>query len=111
MTTYCQRCGEELTAPKFHNGKPYGFSCYEVITGEKPRDKRKFVEAEIFEQLPEKHGSIRLKVSGKIYRLGGCFKDTSGKFHSTLAEFNENNTKAWLVTHDRKGNPIWGSNF
>ena len=30
----CTCCGADITAPKFWKGKPYGFSCYAVVSGE-----------------------------------------------------------------------------
>lgn len=30
----CTCCGADISAPKFWKGKPYGFSCYAVVSGE-----------------------------------------------------------------------------
>lgn len=109
MSCFCTRCGEELTAPKFHDGKPYGFSCYEVVTGKKSKDKRKFVQVEPVEPLPEaKAFPLRVKHLGKVFYLGGTFRDTENKLHNSLAEFTDTGS-VFMVTHDRKGSPIWKS--
>ena len=31
MTIHCELCGEELTAPQFFEGKPYGWSCIKKV--------------------------------------------------------------------------------
>lgn len=110
MAICCTRCGEELTAPKFHNGRPYGFSCYEVISGKKSKDKRKFVHVELLEPLPEmKAFPLKVIYQGKVFHLGSTFRDlVENKPHNSLAEFGDDGS-VFMVTHDRKGVPIWRS--
>ena len=109
MAIFCTRCGEELTAPKFHNGKPYGYSCYAVITGKKSQDKRQFVEVDLLAPLPElNYFPLVVRYQGKRYNLGGTFRDVAGKPHNSLAEFGADG-QVYMVTHDRKGKCIWES--
>jgi len=110
MAICCTRCGEELTAPKFHDGRPYGFSCYEVITGgKKSKDKRRFVKVDPVDPIPETgYFSLRVSYQGKVYQIGGVLRDANGGLHSQLAEFGRDG-EIYLVTHDRKGSPIWKS--
>ena len=107
MSIFCSLCGEELTAPKFHNGKPYGYSCFAKITGKKSRDKRQFVSASIAGDIPST-GSfpLTLEYNGKRYRIGCVLRDANGKLHSQLAEFGSDGS-VYMVTHDRAGKPIW----
>lgn len=37
----CHRCGEELTAPYFHEGRPYGYSCIKIVNPSTKRKKEK----------------------------------------------------------------------
>lgn len=37
--TICDRCGEELTFPYRHDGKRYGSTCFQIVTGA-PAPKR-----------------------------------------------------------------------
>lgn len=105
----CTRCGEELTAPKFHNGYPYGYSCYEIVAGKKSKDKRQFVIAELIEPLPSSnYFPLTVSYNGKRYNLGTVLRDTEGKLHSPLAEFGSNGF-IYMVTHDRKGKALWKS--
>jgi len=39
MNIVCHRCGEELTAPHFHNGKPYGWTCIKLVNPSAKKDK------------------------------------------------------------------------
>lgn len=39
----CASCGEELTAPKFYEGKPYGYSCIKKVCPSKAKDLESYV--------------------------------------------------------------------
>jgi hypothetical protein len=107
MMCLCTRCGEELTAPKFYNGHPYGYSCYERVAGAKPRDKRKFVKADTVEIPAANTFELKLVVNGERYPIT-AYRDTNGKCHSSRAVFGDNG-EVYLITHDRKGKPMWAS--
>lgn len=44
----CNRCGEDLTAPYFFKGKPYGWTCIKIVNpgARKPKVKDNWVKAE-----------------------------------------------------------------
>lgn len=109
MSIFCSCCGEEVTAPKFNNDLPYGYSCYEKLFGKKPTDKRKFVEVKLVGEFPTEinYFPISVEYNGKRYRIQGVIRDTEGKLHSQLAVFGENSI--YMVTHDKKGKAIWSS--
>ena len=48
MDIQCHRCGEVITAPYFHEGKPYGYSCIKVVnpTVKKNKHKEHWVKAD-----------------------------------------------------------------
>lgn len=106
MACFCTRCGEELTSPKFHNGRPYGFVCYEKVAGKKSSDKRQFVQVELVSELPAIRGPVKVSYNNRTYNLGLCLRDTEGRLHSNLAEFGVDGD-IFMVTHDRNGNQIW----
>jgi hypothetical protein len=108
MSCYCTRCGEEITAPKFHNGKPYGYTCYEAVSGKKAKanDKSQYVKAEVVGELPEKYGPVKVVYNGRTYHLGSCYRDCDGVLHGSLAIFNSEN-EVYMLTHDKKGKPLW----
>lgn len=41
MNIVCHRCGEVITAPYFHEGKPYGYSCIKIVNPTVKKNKRK----------------------------------------------------------------------
>jgi len=41
MIVHCALCGEELTAPQFYKGKPYGWSCIKKVD---PKAKKQTVQ-------------------------------------------------------------------
>lgn len=109
MSILCTRCGEELTALKFHNGKPYGYSCHEIIAGKKFNDKRQFVKIdEVIGGTIEgiSYFPLTVRYNNRNYYLGATYKDSNGKFHNQLAEFSDDGS-IYMVTHNKKVQPIW----
>ena len=102
----CNRCGEQLTAPKFHNGYPYGYSCYEIVAGEKPRDKRKFAKADPAEIPSSVRFNLKLIVNGKRYSIA-VYRDTQGKLQTFGRAIFCDNGDVYLVTHDQKGKALY----
>lgn len=45
MTCFC--CGAEITAPQFHNGKAYGWTCIKKVVPSQKQSKTKFVAVEL----------------------------------------------------------------
>ena len=106
----CTRCGEELTTPKYHNGYPYGYSCYEIVAGVKSKDKRKYVQVELLAPLPDSpRFELIVQYQGKKYNLGIAYRSVdTGKPHNPLCFFASDNN-IYMVTHDAKGKAIWKS--
>jgi hypothetical protein len=52
----CHRCGELITAPYFHNGKPYGYSCIRLVNPsvKKVKDCSNWVAADSNNFNPDK---------------------------------------------------------
>lgn len=74
MYILCARCGEELTAPKFFNGKPYGYSCYAVVAGKSAKkDKSQYVKVELVESFPDTQ-RFELIVSYKGKKIQSRYK-------------------------------------
>lgn len=98
MTLHCAMCGEEVTAPHWHQGKPYGYTC---ITKVNPSAKKgpglQWIEVPFIDvskcrashKDPEISVSLRSGLSGRI---------VEGKFYLPVKEINPE-----LVTH-KKGN-------
>lgn len=40
MNMHCHCCGEEITAPKFNAGNPYGWACYSKLFGKSKQGVR-----------------------------------------------------------------------
>lgn len=54
MCIHCNRCGEEITAPYWHDGKPYGWSCIRIVNpkAKKNKDKQHWVIADSSDLMP-----------------------------------------------------------
>lgn len=88
----CTRCGEELTAPKFYKGYPYGYSCYEIVAGKKSKDKRQYVIVELTAPLPDSpRFELKVLYQGTRYNLGITYRDVNGRPHNRYAIFGADN--------------------
>ena len=114
MTCYCHRCGEEITAPKFHNGYAYGYSCYEIVSGKRARssDKTKYVEVELITPISNdirRYDPLRVKYNDKTYNLGVVIKSANlNIFYGNRIVITEDG-KVFMKTHDVKGQPFFKS--
>jgi hypothetical protein len=73
MCINCARCGEQLTAPYWHDGKPYGYSCIKIVSPsvkkKKHREYWQLAESHNYNsQLTNKQHVIAV-ISGKKYRF------------------------------------------
>jgi hypothetical protein len=95
MDIACHRCGEIITAPYFHEGKPYGYSCIKIVNPsvKKKQVKEHWVKADTHNYNPSggKHlviaisGSVKRKSyvvtnidTGKLYALDARYMQVSG---------------------------------
>ena len=64
MLCKCARCGEDLTAPHFFKGKPYGWTCIKIVnpTARKPKVKDIWVKSESVYTILECSNHTKRKV-------------------------------------------------
>jgi hypothetical protein len=71
MNVLCHRCGEVITAPYFHEGKPYGYSCIKIVnpTIKKKQSKEHWVIADSHNYNPAGGGKQHITaLAGNIKR-------------------------------------------
>ena len=107
MTCFCQRCGEELTAPYFHKGQPYGYSCYEKIAGAKAKkSKEVWISCELSKPLSDhKLGEIIIVTinSGLKLNAGINIKGTDGNLSRLNVNLKLHDSGWWTRITDKKG--------
>lgn len=116
----CARCGELLTAPTFHQGKPYGYTCYEVVTGLKAKkSKEKWIEVDTTGLdtamqkaiIEHRQGVINFTVTAndnKRYRLSISINSQQTEYFSFSVGFKckVGSIKGYLQTVSRRGKRI-----
>lgn len=70
MNIVCHRCGEIITAPYFHDGKPYGYSCIKIVnpSAKKNKYKEHWVIADSHNLNPAGGKHLVTAISGAVKR-------------------------------------------
>lgn len=85
---FCSCCSAEVTAPQFHNGKVYGWTCIKKVKPEAKQTKTKWLELSN-PKIVAMQQSPLLAAMGKTQDLvTGEYKSDSGKvFNIKIAMF------------------------
>lgn len=107
----CTCCQAELTAPQFHNGYPYGYTCIKKINPEQKQTKIKYISVDAF-KVVQQAGTrfvICVKFDGKWVQFV-CYGSTTSVEDRTSSTFmqdgilfvDENTLKSkQLPQHDK----------
>lgn len=114
----CACCGADITAPQFHNGKAYGWTCIKKVNPQAKQVKNSgvWVKADSLEVIPDKEGSSRgtvtalvngVKFSGITYGIG-TNNDTRNIRGGLVRLLDEKNILCWKglnsgKSYDAKG--------
>ena len=83
----CTCCGADITAPQFHNGLPYGYTCIKKVDPARKQSKAKFYEVEGFKAVRERiqFGGERQKITLAVFTFKGN-KYSANVFASQMVE-------------------------
>lgn len=88
MPITCHRCGEHLTAPYFHQGHAYGWTCIKIVNpcAKKKKDKQHWVIADSH-NLDSSIGKqlVVAYANGKRYKFYAFFDYDNGG-HTALSD-------------------------
>lgn len=67
---HCNRCGSELTAPQFFEGKVYGYECINHVNPGFKKQKNKYVKCSSYEILSEQgvRKVFKISVNDTVYK-------------------------------------------
>ena len=82
----CTCCQTELTAPQFHNGNPYGYTCIKKVDPARKKSKVVYVECEAFKVVQAgQRNIVNVKVGGKWVQIV-CYGDINSQTTTTYMQ-------------------------